>query len=152
MYEYLEKLIDFFLFQDDFDSLRPLCYPGTDVFLVCFSVVSPTSFHNVKEKWLPELRQHHPRAPILLVGTQSDLRTDVKVKINKIFNFFMIIYSNFLGKIEFANFIIKLIHFFLHQLSNQLILSIAFWTNIPTTKSQTGNILEIQWVLKAMNS
>ncbi|XP_071515445.1 rho-related GTP-binding protein RhoU-like isoform X2 [Panulirus ornatus] len=65
--------------QDDFDSLRPLCYPQTDVFLVCFSVVSPTSFHNVREKWLPELRQHNPGAPIVLVGTQSDLRTDVKV-------------------------------------------------------------------------
>ncbi|KAK3093888.1 hypothetical protein FSP39_021484 [Pinctada imbricata] len=25
--------------QDDFDSLRPLCYPNTDVFLLCFSVV-----------------------------------------------------------------------------------------------------------------
>ncbi|KAG7163459.1 Rho-related GTP-binding protein RhoU-like, partial [Homarus americanus] len=68
--------------QDDFDSLRPLCYPQTDVFLVCFSVVSPTSFHNVREKWLPELRQHNPRAPIVLVGTQSDLRTDVKVLID----------------------------------------------------------------------
>lgn len=67
--------------QDDFDSLRPLCYPQTDVFLVCFSVVSPTSFHNVREKWLPELRQHNPRVPIVLVGTQSDLRTDVKVLI-----------------------------------------------------------------------
>lgn len=67
--------------QDDFDSLRPLCYPGTDVFLVCFSVVSPTSFHNVKEKWLQELKHHNPRAPIVLVGTQSDLRTDVKVLI-----------------------------------------------------------------------
>lgn len=67
--------------QDDFDSLRPLCYPQTDVFLVCFSVVSPTSFHNVREKWLPELRHHNPRAPIVLVGTQSDLRTDVKVLI-----------------------------------------------------------------------
>ncbi|XP_064087783.1 cell division control protein 42 homolog [Macrobrachium rosenbergii] len=67
--------------QDDFDSLRPLCYPQTDVFLVCFSVVSPTSFHNVREKWLPELRQHNPRAPMVLVGTQSDLRTDVKVLI-----------------------------------------------------------------------
>ncbi|XP_042889693.1 rho-related GTP-binding protein RhoU-like [Penaeus japonicus] len=67
--------------QDDFDSLRPLCYPGTDVFLVCFSVVSPTSFHNVREKWLPELRHHNPRVPIVLVGTQSDLRTDVKVLI-----------------------------------------------------------------------
>ena len=67
--------------QDDFDRLRPLCYPQTDVFLVCFSVVSPTSFHNVREKWLPEIRAHCPDAPLLLVGTQCDLRNDVKVLI-----------------------------------------------------------------------
>lgn len=65
--------------QDDFDSLRPLCYPSTDVFLVCFSVVNPTSFHNVLDKWIPELRRHCPRAPVILVGTQCDLRSDVKV-------------------------------------------------------------------------
>ncbi len=34
----------------DYDRLRPLSYPQTDVFLVCFSVVSPASFDNVKEK------------------------------------------------------------------------------------------------------
>ena len=34
----------------DYDRLRPLSYPQTDVFLVCFSVVSPASFENVKEK------------------------------------------------------------------------------------------------------
>ena len=28
------------------------------------------------EKWLPEIRHHCPNAPILLVGTQTDLRTD----------------------------------------------------------------------------
>lgn len=67
--------------QDDFDALRPLCYPGTDVFLLCFSVVSPTSFHNVLEKWVPEIRHHCPRAPVVVVGTQSDLRNDVKVLI-----------------------------------------------------------------------
>lgn len=73
--------VSFFSLQDDFDSLRPLCYPNTDVFLVCFSVVSPTSYHNVTDKWLPELRRHCPDAPIILVGTQSDLRSDVKVLI-----------------------------------------------------------------------
>lgn len=67
--------------QDDFDSLRPLCYPNTNVFLLCFSVVTPTSFHNVTEKWVPEIRKHCPKAPIVLVGTQSDLRNDVKVLI-----------------------------------------------------------------------
>ena len=36
--------------QGDYDRLRPRSYPGTDVFLVCFSVVSPSSFENVKEK------------------------------------------------------------------------------------------------------
>lgn len=67
--------------QDDFDSLRPLCYPNTDVFLICFSVVSPSSFHNVLDKWLPEVRQHSPKAPIILIGTQCDLRNDVKILI-----------------------------------------------------------------------
>ncbi|XP_046341830.1 cell division control protein 42 homolog isoform X1 [Haliotis rufescens] len=66
---------------DDFDSLRPLCYPNTDVFLLCFSVVSPTSFHNIMEKWVPEVRKHCPKAPVILVGTQCDLRNDVKVLI-----------------------------------------------------------------------
>jgi len=36
--------------QEDYDRLRPLSYPQTDVFLVCFGVVSPSSFENVKEK------------------------------------------------------------------------------------------------------
>lgn len=40
----------FALGQEDYDRLRPLSYPQTDVFLVCFSVVSPSSFENVKEK------------------------------------------------------------------------------------------------------
>lgn len=43
-------LISSFLGQEDYDRLRPLSYPQTDVFLVCFSVVSPSSFENVKEK------------------------------------------------------------------------------------------------------
>ena len=44
--------------QEDYDRLRPLSYPETDVFLVCFSVVSPSSFENVKEKWYPEIKHH----------------------------------------------------------------------------------------------
>ena len=62
--------------QEDYDRLRPLSYPQTDVFLVCFSVVGPASFENVKEKWFPEVRHHCPGVPCLLVGTQSDLRDD----------------------------------------------------------------------------
>jgi Ras-related C3 botulinum toxin substrate 1 len=36
--------------QEDYDRLRPLSYPQTDVFLVCFSIVSPPSYDNVLSK------------------------------------------------------------------------------------------------------
>lgn len=62
--------------QEDYDRLRPLSYPQTDVFLICFSVVSPSSFENVNSKWCPEIKHHCADAPILLVGTKIDLRED----------------------------------------------------------------------------
>lgn len=64
--------------QDDFDTLRPLVYPSTDVFLLCFSVVMPSTFQNVKEKWIPEIRGQSKKTPIVLIGTQADLREDAK--------------------------------------------------------------------------
>ncbi|XP_798253.3 ras-related C3 botulinum toxin substrate 1 [Strongylocentrotus purpuratus] len=62
--------------QEDYDRLRPLSYPQTDVFLICFSVVSPVSYENVRAKWAPEVRHHCPSTPIILVGTKLDLRDD----------------------------------------------------------------------------
>jgi len=50
--------------------------PQTDVFLICFSIVSPPSFDNVKAKWYPEIEHHAPNVPIILVGTKLDLRED----------------------------------------------------------------------------
>ena len=61
--------------QEDYDRLRPLSYPGTHVFLVCFSVVNPTSYENVKAKWFPEIKQNAPGVPCILVGTKEDLRS-----------------------------------------------------------------------------
>ncbi|CAF0992422.1 unnamed protein product [Didymodactylos carnosus] len=62
--------------QEDYDRLRPLSYPQTDVFLVCFSIVNPTSFDNVRAKWFPEIKHYNPETPIVLVGTKLDLRED----------------------------------------------------------------------------
>eukprot|EP00494_Astrolonche_serrata_P024139 UN24397 len=62
--------------QEDYDRLRPLSYPETQVFLVCFSVLSQNSLNNVRHKWIPELQHHRPNTPIILVGTKSDLRND----------------------------------------------------------------------------
>ena len=60
----------------DIDRLRPLLYPGTDVFVVCFSVASRSSFVSVMQKWTPEVRHFGPDVPILLLGTKTDLRND----------------------------------------------------------------------------
>merc|ERR1719238_2506297 len=62
--------------QEDYDRLRPLSYPQTDVFMACFSVISPTSYRNVSDKWIPEIRHYCPNTPILVVGTKTDLRDD----------------------------------------------------------------------------
>ncbi|XP_063282583.1 ras-related C3 botulinum toxin substrate 1-like [Pelobates fuscus] len=65
--------------QEDYDKLRPLSYPQTDVFVICFSLVSPASYENVQGKWYPEVKQHCPNVPIILVGTKLDLRDDKKI-------------------------------------------------------------------------
>jgi len=79
--------------QEDYDRLRPLSYPNTDVFLICFSVVNPSSFENVSSKWYKELSVSDAvgahvtsgKIPIVLVGTKMDLRDneDVKAKLER---------------------------------------------------------------------
>jgi len=75
-----KKLISYQLWdtagQEDFDRLRFLSYPGTDVFLICFSLISPTSLENIFHKWIPELNSHNPNTPFILVGTKQDLLND----------------------------------------------------------------------------
>lgn len=41
--------------QEDYDRLRPLSYPDTDVILMCFSIDSPDSLENIPDKWTPEV-------------------------------------------------------------------------------------------------
>lgn len=62
--------------QEDYDRLRPLSYPDTDVILMCFSIDSPDSLENIPEKWVPEVKHFCPNVPIVLVGNKKDLRTD----------------------------------------------------------------------------
>ena len=61
---------------EEYDTLRPLSYPNTSIFLVCFSVTQPASFRNVTEMWVPEIKHHCPNTPFLLLGTKVDLRVD----------------------------------------------------------------------------
>jgi len=50
--------------QEDYDRLRPLSYPQTDVFLICFSIVSPPSFDNVKAKVRRPPYRHNTSTPL----------------------------------------------------------------------------------------
>eukprot|EP01087_Luapelamoeba_hula_P019377 TRINITY_DN640_c0_g1_i1.p1 TRINITY_DN640_c0_g1~~TRINITY_DN640_c0_g1_i1.p1 ORF type:complete len:204 (-),score=14.18 TRINITY_DN640_c0_g1_i1:117-728(-) len=60
--------------QEGYKRLRVLSYPRTDIFILCFSVAYRISFENILDTWVPELRHHCPRVPIVLVGTKMDLR------------------------------------------------------------------------------
>ena len=62
------------------DRLRPLSYPQTDVFILCFAINDRDSFDHARERWHPELIHHCPNTPIILVGTKADLRSSGAIK------------------------------------------------------------------------
>eukprot|EP00761_Pharyngomonas_kirbyi_P013037 gb/GECH01013064.1/.p1 GENE.gb/GECH01013064.1/~~gb/GECH01013064.1/.p1 ORF type:complete len:222 (+),score=48.23 gb/GECH01013064.1/:1-666(+) len=62
--------------QEDYDRLRPLSYSDTDVFIICFSLMSPISRKNVTVKWVQELELYNPDAPLILAGTKLDMREE----------------------------------------------------------------------------
>ncbi|KAK2826167.1 hypothetical protein Q5P01_020381 [Channa striata] len=68
--------------QEEFGHLRSLCYAHVDVFILCFSLVSPVSFENISSKWIPQIRAGNRTSPIVLVGTQSDLCHNVDILIH----------------------------------------------------------------------
>ena len=60
--------------QEDYDNLRPMSYPQTDVFVLCFNIYDKMSLTNITKKWIPEVRKHCPETPVILVGTKLDMR------------------------------------------------------------------------------
>lgn len=62
--------------QEDYDRLRLLSYPDTDVIVMCFSIDLPDSLENIQDKWIPEVKHFCPNVPIILVGNKRDLRND----------------------------------------------------------------------------
>jgi len=66
--------------QEDYDRLRPLSYPDTDVVLMCFGIDNPDSLDNIPDKWTPEVRHFCPGIPVILVGLKRDLRDDPATK------------------------------------------------------------------------
>ncbi|KAJ3387543.1 hypothetical protein CcCBS67573_g05379 [Chytriomyces confervae] len=77
------KLIDLSLWdtagQEDYDRLRPLSYPCSDVIIMAYAVNNRTSFWSLNDKWKPEMNHFLPDVPKILVGLKKDLRHDPDV-------------------------------------------------------------------------
>ena len=59
---------------EDYERLRPLCYPDTNVFILCYDVARKDLFAELESYWYAELRHHCPYVPIILTATKIDLR------------------------------------------------------------------------------
>ena len=66
--------------QEDYDRLRPLSYPGTDVFIIMYAINNRASFDAVTSKWNPEIERFCPGAVKILVGNKTDLDDKRKVE------------------------------------------------------------------------
>ena len=66
--------------QEDYDRLRPLSYPNTDIFIIGYSVLCNTSFNNIKTKWLEELKIHCLNVPFIVVCTKMDILNNPGLK------------------------------------------------------------------------
>ena len=72
------KIINIYLWDthndpNGYDRLRPLSYPQTDVFILCFSMNNRYSFQSIKQRLEPEIHHHCPGVPFIIVGCKRDL-------------------------------------------------------------------------------
>ena len=79
------------MLHQEYSEHRPLAYPKTDVFLVCFCVCSFASYKNVRDKWVPEIRLFCPTAPVVVVGTQLDRRGELTSSVINVCHFMYLI-------------------------------------------------------------
>lgn len=67
----------FLSFQETYDRIRTLTYCDADLFILCFSLVEPSSFENLSSRWLTELKHYRPQTPFMVVGTHFDIREKI---------------------------------------------------------------------------
>jgi len=60
---------------DAYARLRVLSYADADAFIICFASNDPKSLQNIKEIWVPEIKEHCKKAnpPIVIAATKCDL-------------------------------------------------------------------------------
>ena len=64
--------------QEEYDQGTKLTLRNVHIIIVCFSLIEPDSFKNVKDKWLKLYSRYlHSDTHVMLVGTKLDLREDL---------------------------------------------------------------------------
>ncbi|XP_005089068.1 rho-related GTP-binding protein RhoN [Aplysia californica] len=61
-----------------YDRVRPLSYTEADLVIICFAIDRPESMEEVVAKWYPEVKEHCPNQPVMLVGCKSDMRSEIR--------------------------------------------------------------------------
>lgn len=70
--------------QEGFQQLRTMQYQDATLFLVCYDVIAPASFNNVRKNWTKEISTHAPGCPMILCGNKLDLaETEPKAYIDE---------------------------------------------------------------------
>lgn len=62
--------------RDDYAKLRRCAYHKMDAVILCYASDNVASLEKLKREWLPELREHAPNVPYILVGTKKDIKED----------------------------------------------------------------------------
>lgn len=70
----------------DYDPIRRVSYPQTEIFLLLYSVTDFASFNAIKSKWLPEIRELGPAPdiPFIVVSTKIDVRNSGEAPIEDV--------------------------------------------------------------------
>ena len=58
--------------QEEFKRIRLLIYNLTDVVVFAFNLANKESLENILSQWHPEVKEHLPNSPIVLIGMQLD--------------------------------------------------------------------------------
>lgn len=85
--------------EEDLKRFRSFSYLETDIFIICYSVVSPKTLKSVVNTWIPEIKEYWTNKPFILVGqkiqtsshvrwldfissvgTKSDLRNNIEIR------------------------------------------------------------------------
>ncbi|KAL5251398.1 hypothetical protein ACHWQZ_G016938 [Mnemiopsis leidyi] len=62
--------------ESDIPLISSLTFPRTNVFVLCYSVISPRSLENVEKVWLKQIAKHRKKAVTVLLGLRTDQRLD----------------------------------------------------------------------------